>query len=509
MEQGQTISNRYTLLRQLGRGGFSEVWLVEDTLTGVQVALKVYAPGTGLDDAGVAMFTREFALVVDMNHTNLLRPTHFDCWERMPYLVMPLCRRGSAFQYLSGETRISEEEAWRLMGDVAEGLAYLHGKTPPVIHQDIKPDNILISDEGAYMITDFGISSRIRSTLRKSGALGSTGTLAYMGPERFSQSPAPIMASDVWSLGAMMYELLTAMPPFGEHGGLLQKGGADLPLIEAHCSQELKDIVYRCLASNTWERPTAREVADYAHHRGEIAAPHAEPEPLPPINNARARAEEKEVSSVAEASDLVDELVVSAQSQRRQEGGGGEPPLWKRPKMVAAAAGVVALIVVLSLLLGRCGETAEPAPEVVMPTVNYDSICMAYIDIGMANEEKGDEYYGVIDLPDTIECPEGVHTFEDLYLHALVSYEAVTQGEWRDSVSDYVLAQAQSRVEQVELQLDSARLLFREKAALMRQLAMIEAAEVFEQRAAKIDAAMGSPRSEEALEEDTLITEMP
>lgn len=220
----------------------------------------------GLDDAGISLFTQEFSLVFDINHTNLLHPTYYDCWERMPYLILPFCKNGSIFKYLTDNNRITETESWHLLHDVAEGLAYLHAKLPPVIHQDIKPDNILINDENGYMITDFGISTRIRSTLRRNqGQELSGGTLAYMGPERFGPSPAPIMASDIWSLGATMYELLTGLPPYGDHGGLLQKNGADIPLINnEEYSQELKEIVYKCLALNTWDRPTARQIADYA-----------------------------------------------------------------------------------------------------------------------------------------------------------------------------------------------------------------------------------------------------
>lgn len=259
--QGVLIADRYKLTSLLGKGGFSEVWLAEDVLADIKVAIKIYAPGVGLDDAGISLFTKEFSLVFDMNHTNLLHPTHFDCWQRMPFLILPYCQNGSAFKYVSTETQISEEEAWKVLHDVASGLAYLHGKTPPIIHQDIKPDNILISDEGRYMITDFGISARVRSTLNRSAAEMSGGTLAYMGPERFGQSPQPIMASDVWSLGAMMYELMTGLPPFDNHGGMLQKNGADIPLIEGEYSLELKNLVYRCVALNTWDRPTAEQVA--------------------------------------------------------------------------------------------------------------------------------------------------------------------------------------------------------------------------------------------------------
>ena len=101
---GLLFADRYKFIKQLGRGGFAEVWLAEDNLTGVQVAVKVYAPGTGLDENGIKIFTQEFSVVFDMNHTNLLRPTHYDCYERMPYLIMPYIKNGSAFRtyYLFG-----------------------------------------------------------------------------------------------------------------------------------------------------------------------------------------------------------------------------------------------------------------------------------------------------------------------------------------------------------------------------------------------------------------------
>jgi serine/threonine protein kinase len=188
LDVGSVFADRYTLVKLLGRGGFSAVWLAEDNKTGVNVAVKIYAPGMGLDDVGISLFTKEFALVFDMNHTNLLHPSYFDCWERMPYLILPYCKNGSAFKYVTAPEHIPAAEAWRMLFDVADGLAYLHAKQPPIIHQDIKPDNILISDEGEYMVTDFGISARVRSTIRKApGAKNDevSGTLAYMGPERF------------------------------------------------------------------------------------------------------------------------------------------------------------------------------------------------------------------------------------------------------------------------------------------------------------------------------------
>jgi serine/threonine protein kinase len=242
----------------LGGGAFSEVWQAEDRRTGLIIALKVYAPGTGLDTDGVKLFSAEFSLVFNFNHSNLLRPSHCDIGERMPYLVMQFCERGSAKKLIG---KISEEEAWKFLHDVATGLAYLHEQNPPVIHQDIKPDNVLISNDGKYLITDFGVSTKARNTLRKSVISHSSGgSIPYMGPERFSKENTPIMASDIWSLGATLYELMTGDTPFVDHGGLIQKSGAEIPDIKEHYSSKLKKVVISCLQPHPWDRPTAKQL---------------------------------------------------------------------------------------------------------------------------------------------------------------------------------------------------------------------------------------------------------
>ena len=279
LNEGMKFDNRYLLKTQLGSGGFSEVWLAEDVMVGSQkIALKVYAPGKGLDDDGVKLFSNEFQLVFNLNHSNLLRPSHFTVFERSPYLILPFCERGSASKLVG---KITEEEAWRFLRDVASGLSYLHEQKDPVIHQDIKPDNVLMDHSGKYLITDFGISAKARGTLRRSvGNAASGGTVAYMSPERFGKDPAPIMASDVWSLGASMYELLSGDVPFGEHGGLVQKSGAEIPNIHGEYSENLKNVVYRMLSMEPWDRPTAEQLVEIANKRGAgQASPHERPRP--------------------------------------------------------------------------------------------------------------------------------------------------------------------------------------------------------------------------------------
>lgn len=271
MEEKKLFHDRYFMERLLGRGNFSEVWLARDTKTDIAVALKIYAPATGLDDNGLNVFAREFALVVNANHKNLLKPLYYDNFERKPYLVLPYCKDGSIMRNVG---KFTEEEAWRLIRDVASGLSWLHNMNPPVIHQDIKPDNVMIGENGDFMITDFGVSTHLKSTLRKSmsAAFSSAGTIAYMAPERFGKDNTPIMANDIYSLGATVFEMLTGDTPFGNDGGLVQKKGADVPELKGEYSSQLKKIISKCLRTNAWERPTAEQLEKYAETalKGEV-----------------------------------------------------------------------------------------------------------------------------------------------------------------------------------------------------------------------------------------------
>lgn len=442
LEEGLLFAERYKFIKLLGRGGFAEVWLAEDIMTAVQVAVKVYAPGTGLDEAGIKLFTQEFSMVFDMNHTNLLRPTHFDCWNRQPYLIMPYCKNGSAFKYITSDNVITEDECWNLLHDVAAGLAYLHEKEPPLIHQDIKPDNILVNDEGHFMITDFGISARVRSTIRNGMAQEqSGGTLAYMGPERFSANPKPIMASDVWSLGAMMYELMSGgNPPFGNHGGVLQKNGADIPLIEGDYSQELKDIVYQCLARETWDRPSARKVEEmtYNHMHGIVMPPESQNEEP----QAETSPEQPQESSLKNS--LGKSLGNSLGKSLGNSLGNSQPvnqPMAKKPAnknlLYGGIAAVVILIGILIAVFSGGSEPKQPVITEVLPRINYDSLAQVKIQEALTVKTEADTI--IANHPDD-KYDSKYNKVEEIYVQAFNALnEALVN---KDSLSAAVATQA-------------------------------------------------------------------
>ena len=258
MKRGDIINNRYLLVKSIGRGSFGEVWLATDQKLGLDVAIKIYI---ALDSKGVNEFKKEFKNVYNLHHPNLLRADYFDSIGNNPYLVMSYCPSSS-------ETKIGkmdEAEIWKFVNDVASGLQYLHDHD--IVHRDIKPDNILLDMQDVYVITDFGLSTKMHSTFRKASGRGEdsnpSGTIGYMAPEMFSANPVSVKATDIWALGATIYELATGEMPFCGQGGVMELHGAAIPNLPAKYSKELNDLMRKCLAKEPWDRPTAKEILNW------------------------------------------------------------------------------------------------------------------------------------------------------------------------------------------------------------------------------------------------------
>ena len=263
----EIFHDRYEQLTLLGRGAFSEVWKVRDIKTDVIEALKIYSPSTGGNEDGNEMLSHEFGLMVNASHKNLLRPLYFDICDNRPYLVLPFCEKGNISRMIG---KMNEDEAWRLIRDMASGLAFLHAMNPPILHQDIKPANILLSDNGDFQLTDFGVSTRVKATMSRVSnqelALYSAGTISYMAPERFKRRNLPIKPNDIYSLGSTVYEMLSGDVPFGNDGGLLQMRGAEIPELPQGFSPLLNRTLEACLQENPDYRPTAAQLEEIANN---------------------------------------------------------------------------------------------------------------------------------------------------------------------------------------------------------------------------------------------------
>lgn len=265
IRQGEEINGRYVLKESIGRGTFGQVWLAHDRAKDEDVAIKFYV---ALDNKGREEFIQEYRIAAGLEHPNLLVTKDFGVWQDHPWLTMRFCDSGSAGDIVGKlrPTLKDELTIWRFIHDVAEGLAYLHHVKPePIVHQDIKPDNVLIASDGTFLITDFGISKRIRNTMSKQSTRAlKAGAPAYMGPERFSDNPEPVFASDVWSLGVSIYELAEGELPFSGMGGMMMNKGVEIPMLSSGWSENLNDIMRWCLEKETWDRARADQVAEIA-----------------------------------------------------------------------------------------------------------------------------------------------------------------------------------------------------------------------------------------------------
>lgn len=291
-DTGQLFDNHYKLIRPLNtEGGTADVWLALDTTTvsdkealdkapylddaklselGLLVAIKIYKPKNALDIEGERRFREEFVIVFNCNHANLIHPVYFSIFEETPYLVLPYCQRGSS-ELLIGSF-MNDDDLWRYIHDVAAGLNYLHHCNPPIIHQDIKPANVLIDDSGNYAITDFGISAKrykgVRGNQDDDDYEEQSGTYAYMAPERFIDGNIPSAESDIWAFGATLYELLTGRVPFGEDGGLVQSDDkVSLPFKGIKISKDLKLLICACLSKDPSKRPTAEQLLNATNQK--------------------------------------------------------------------------------------------------------------------------------------------------------------------------------------------------------------------------------------------------
>lgn len=251
---GQSIG-RYRITAKLGSGGMGEVYLAEDTRLDRTVALKFLPSAMWNEGEAQQRLIREAKAASKLDHTNIVTIYGIEEFEGKPFIVMAHVRGVTLDEYCTSRQR-SADDLVDLAIQIADGLEHAHDAG--VVHRDLKPGNILVDDRARVRILDFGIA-RLRGTTRLTQAGSTIGTLAYSPPE-LAQGKDAETTSDIFSLGVVMYQMLTGRLPFeGDHEAALiyaivhepplpfRDSGASVPI-------KLQGVIMRCLE----KQPTKR-----------------------------------------------------------------------------------------------------------------------------------------------------------------------------------------------------------------------------------------------------------
>ena len=205
--EGSTIDGRYRLLRRIGSGGMADVWLAEDPHLQRRVALKILHRRFAQDREFVERFRREAEAAAGLSHPNIVAVFDRGEIEGTYYIAMQLLG-GRSLKALIDQG-LTPEQAVALIRQVLEaaGFAHRHG----VVHRDLKPQNVIVDDEGVATVTDFGIARAGASEITQAGSV--MGTPHYLSPEQ-AQGQAVTAVSDLYSIGVILYEALAGQVPF-------------------------------------------------------------------------------------------------------------------------------------------------------------------------------------------------------------------------------------------------------------------------------------------------------
>jgi serine/threonine-protein kinase len=253
---GQMFSDRYEIGPEIGRGGMAEVFLARDRLLDRDVAVKVLSSSHVSDPTFVARFRREARAAASLNHHNIVAVYDWGEEGDTYFIVMEYVAGRTLRDVLRTYERLPAMEASRIAGEIADALAFAHRNG--VVHRDVKPGNVLLTPSGSVKVTDFGIAhAEAAEDLTKTGSV--LGTATYFSPEQ-AQGRELDGRTDVYSLGVVLYEMLTGVAPFVADNpvSVAYKHVREPPVPPSHIAPDVPGALDRVVLTAMEKNPDAR-----------------------------------------------------------------------------------------------------------------------------------------------------------------------------------------------------------------------------------------------------------
>ena len=261
--KGSKINDRYQIIKTLGEGGMANVYLAHDTILDRDVAVKVLRGDLATDEKFIRRFQREALSASSLSHPNIVEMYDVGEDDGQYYIVMEFVDGKTLKQVLKQRGHLSVTEVIDIMSQVTDGMAHAHDAY--IIHRDIKPQNIMMLSNGMIKITDFGVATALNSTqLTQTNSV--MGTVHYLPPEQ-AQGKGSTIRSDIYSMGIMMYELLSGSTPYkGETAVEIALKHLKEPLpsirkVSSQIPQSIENVIIKSTAKNPKNRYSdAREM---------------------------------------------------------------------------------------------------------------------------------------------------------------------------------------------------------------------------------------------------------